>query len=204
MQEGVCREQCVAAKLRAASCPLHKALLGYRRHLRCQHQLMDPSGLLPKVCRMRFELKRKTSPTLFHTGPELPPQSVLLVPVRVEDASLLLSCCEHDANNPCVNPDQGPAFGHRAVIVQGCRKHHASLGWGGDHVDLLVLTWGKKPAARGGRDLEANHWGVSETLGCAGGQQGGLFCAKRTGPIALPKGPEGVVQGCKDSLASSL
>lgn len=80
---------------------------------------MDPlQTLLHKICRVRFELKKhKMSLPLFHTGPELLGQSVLLVSVRAEDALLLLSCCEHDANNPCVKPDKGPAFGHRAVIV---------------------------------------------------------------------------------------
>lgn len=35
-------------------CPLNDAPVRYRRHLRCQHQLMDPYRQLPKICRMRF------------------------------------------------------------------------------------------------------------------------------------------------------
>lgn len=69
--------------------------------------------------------------------------------MQVEDTSLLLpelhllTFCMHGVNNPCINPAEGPAFGHRAVIVRGCQKHHASLGWGREHVDLLMLAWGK-------------------------------------------------------------
>lgn len=32
-------------------CPLDDAQLRYGKHLRCQHQLMDPSRLLPKICK---------------------------------------------------------------------------------------------------------------------------------------------------------
>lgn len=151
MGDGGCSKVFIESNVRPQSwvlpgvpCPLDDAPLWYRRHLCCQRQLMDPSRPLPKICRVRFQLKKhKASPPSFHVGSELRHQSTLLVPVRAEDASLLLTCCEHSANNPCINPAKGPAFGHRAVIVRGRQKHRASLGWGREHVDLLGAGMGK-------------------------------------------------------------
>lgn len=123
---------------------------------------------------------------------------MLLVPVRAEDGLLLLSSCKHGANNPCINPAEGPAFRHRAVIVKRTSKAPCQpwLGQGargplgaGTGKNLLPatdVTWKQTPEGQ-------------RNPGVCWGAAGGLLLMGMMGLVSLP---EGSVRGYKGSLAS--
>lgn len=76
-----------------------------------------------------------------------------------------LDSCEHGVNNPGINLADGPALGHRAVIVWRWQKHWPALAEVGSA--WTSRSWhGTEPAAHHRRDLEAKpgggvkRWGV--------------------------------------------